>query len=142
MPINQNIFKRTKQRFSENCHVENVFLTCTRGPGPPSHCKAAVSAENDDVNRSNLSQVSHLGDLLEPELVGGELIGEAGRLGGKLLGDVPHTIRKLKMTTRSIYVKLEMMMKYDLNDFEKNPTCSQSKPCMGVNEGHFSGKYS
>ena len=26
----------------------NVYLTCTRGPIQPSHCKAAVSAENDD----------------------------------------------------------------------------------------------
>ena len=49
MSFNQNMFNRTKQRVSENCHVGNVFLTCTRGPGPPSHCKAAVSAENDEV---------------------------------------------------------------------------------------------
>jgi len=40
-------------------------------------------------------QLSQLGDLLEAELVSGELVGEAGGSGGKLLGDVPHTIRKL-----------------------------------------------
>ena len=38
----------------------------------------------------------HLGDLLEPELIGGELVGEAGGSGGKLLGHIPNTIRKLK----------------------------------------------
>ena len=43
----------------------------------------------------NLSH-PHLGDLLEPELIGGELVGEAGGSGGKLLGHVPNTIRKLK----------------------------------------------
>ena len=42
----------------------------------------------------------HLGDLLEPKLISGELVGEAGRLCCKLLGHVPHTISKLKITKR------------------------------------------
>ena len=33
----------------------------------------------------------HLGDLLEAELVRGELVGETGGAGGELVGHVPHT---------------------------------------------------
>jgi len=53
------------------------------------------------VVQSNLltvRQLSQLGDLLEPKLISGELVGEAGRLGCKLLGHVPHPVRKLKIT--------------------------------------------
>merc|ERR1711970_1305223 len=50
------------------------------------------------VVQSNLltvRQLSQLSDLLEPELISGELICEAGRPCCKLLGHVPHTISKL-----------------------------------------------
>ena len=40
--------------------------------------------------------VSHLSDLLEAELIGGELIGEASRPGSELLCDVPHAIGELE----------------------------------------------
>ena len=40
--------------------------------------------------------VSHLSNLLEAELIGGELIGKASRPGRKLLCDVPHTVGELE----------------------------------------------
>ena len=49
----------------------------------------------------NLSH-PHLSDLLEPELISGELVGEAGRPCCKLLGHVPHTISKLKITMTKV----------------------------------------
>jgi len=39
--------------------------------------------------------VAHLSNLLEAELIGGELIGKASRPGRKLLCDVPHTVGEL-----------------------------------------------
>ena len=97
--------------------IEEV-LTCTRGPAPPSRCKAVVSAEieisklsflcyNDedadvtvDAGRSLVMMwiigVSHLSNLLEAELIGGELIGKASRPSRELLCDVPHTVGELE----------------------------------------------
>ena len=40
--------------------------------------------------------VFHLSNLLEAELIGGELIGKASRPGRKLLCDVPHTVGELE----------------------------------------------
>ena len=40
--------------------------------------------------------VPHLSNLLEAELIGGELIGKASRPGRKLLCDVPHTVGELE----------------------------------------------
>ena len=39
--------------------------------------------------------VSHLSNLLEAELIGGELIGKASRPSRELLCDVPHTVGEL-----------------------------------------------
>ena len=51
------------------------------------------------IKIKRLSQ-PHLSDLLESELIGGELVGEAGGPCRKLLGHVPNPIRKLKITKR------------------------------------------
>ena len=64
----------------------------------------------------------HLSDLLESELIGGELIGEAGGPCCKLLGHVPHPIRKLKITK-----KMTMMLKSGRKSLTKLHTNNTSK---------------
>ena len=64
----------------------------------------------------------HLSDLLESELIGGELIGETGGPCCKLLGHVPHPIRKLKITK-----KMTMMLKSGRKSLTKLQTNNTSK---------------
>ena len=57
--------------------------------------------------------VSYLSNLLEAELISGELIGKASRPGRKLLCDVPHTVGELERyrvgyRPRTVFVLFEL----------------------------------